>query len=254
MTAISAVIITRNEARNIQRCISSLKNVADEVIVVDAESDDGTRELAKELGAEVHVRKWTNYSDQKNFANSLAKHSYILSMDADEALSPELEASILQLKQKQFDAVYSVSRYTNYCGHWVKHGGWYPDAKVRLFPKKDTRWEGAHVHETLVLPKGMKEVRLRGDLLHYSYHTITDHQNRIQRYSTLHAQSMFENGRKAGVVKRWLSPVAKFIQGYLFQLGVLDGWAGWKIATLSAQAVYLKYSKLSQLNRGGTIS
>lgn len=254
MTSISAVIITRNEARNIERCISSLKSVADEVIVVDAESEDDTRIRAERLGAIVHIRKWTNYSDQKNFANSLATHSYILSIDADEALSPALEKSLNELKGSVLNAAYRVNRYTNYCGHWVKHGGWYPDAKVRLFPKDGTRWEGEHVHETLTLPKAIAIEQLRGDLLHYSYHTVQDHRNRIQRYSTLHAQRMFAKGRKAGVVKRWLSPVAKFIQGYFFQLGFLDGWAGWKIATLSALAVYLKYSKLDQLNNGGTLS
>ena len=247
MTRISAVIITRNEAHNIARCLASLKQVADELIVVDAHSMDGTPEIAKEHGALVTARAWTNFSDQKNVANALASYPYILSLDADEALSPELASDILRHKAAGLSGAYRLKRLTNYCGKWVRHGGWYPDAKVRLFAAEGALWKGDHVHETLSLPPGTAITELRGDLLHYSYPTVKSHVDRIERYSTLHAQGLHADGRTGGMLKQWLSPVAKFISGYVLQLGFLDGWAGWKIATLSAEAVYLKYRKLQEL-------
>jgi glycosyltransferase involved in cell wall biosynthesis len=250
MDGISAVIIARNEAHNIGRCIASLKGVADEVVVVDAESTDDTRQIAEAAGARVTVRAWTGYSDQKNFANDLATHRYVLSMDADEGLSPELTRSLLASKQAGLHGAYQFNRLTNYCGTWVRHGGWYPDAKVRLFPRDKARWEGDHVHEVLRLDRDVPITHLAGDLLHWSYHTLDDHARRIERYSDLHARKLFEAGRRAGPVKRWLSPVIKFVQGYVLQLGFLDGAAGWNIARYSAQAVRLKYEKLERLNRG----
>lgn len=249
MTGISAVIITRNEALNIARCIISLNMLVDEVIVVDAESTDDTQRIATDHGARVIVRRWTDYSDQKNFANAQATRPYILSMDADEAISAELRTSLMAAIKQGLNGAYRVNRLTNYCGAWVRHGGWYPDAKVRLFPKDGTRWEGEHVHEELRLADGVAVQQLDGDLLHYSYPTLRSHEERIERYSDLHARKMFAAGKKGGMLKRMFSPVVKFIQGYVFRLGVLDGKAGWNIARLSARAVRLKYEKLDRLRR-----
>lgn len=250
MARLSVVIITRNEERNIGRCLAPLEGLADEVVVVDAESTDRTRTIAEGHGARVVVRAWTNYSEQKNHANSLAQHPWILSLDADEVLSEGLKAELLAHKAQGFQGAYRMKRLTNYCGSWVRHGGWYPDAKVRLFPRQGTRWEGEHVHETLVLPPGTPITDLRHDLLHYSYHSVQDHEERIERYSTLHAQALHARGRHAGWVKRHLAPGFKFVQGYLLQGGFLDGKAGWTIARLSARAVRLKYLKLQRLERG----
>jgi glycosyltransferase involved in cell wall biosynthesis len=247
MDGLSAIIIARNEAHNIARCIGSLQGVVDEVVVVDAESTDGTQAIAEQLGARVVIRAWTGYSDQKNFANGLARQPWILSMDADEALSPELKASITRTRQARMDGAYRFNRLTNYCGTWIRHGGWYPDAKVRLFPKDGSRWEGEHVHEVLVLDPSLTVHHLSGDLLHWSYHTLEDHRQRIERYSDLHARKMKAAGRQAGPLERWLSPVAKFVQGYLLQGGFLDGIAGFHIARLSARAVHLKYTKLQRM-------
>ena len=249
MQGFSAVIITFNEERNLGRCIASVQGLADEVIVVDSESTDRTRAIAEELGARVLVRKWTDYSDQKNFANQQASQAYIFSLDADEEVSSALRGSLLAAKSAGLQDAYSMHRLTNYCGHWVRHGGWYPDTKVRLFPKSAVRWEGEFVHETLGLEKGLPITLVKGDLLHYSYVSVQDHEARIQRYSELHAKKFFAAGKRAGFVKLWLSPIAKFLQGYVFQLGILDGWAGWKIAALSAKAVHLKYDKLNRLYR-----
>lgn len=243
---LSVVIITLNEERNIARCLGSLHDLPDEVIVVDAGSTDATRAIAERSGARVVQRTWTNYSDQKNFANGLAQGSFILSLDADEALSDQLRSTLFRLKTNGYSGAYRLKRLTSYCGHWVRHGGWYPDAKVRLFPKAGTRWEGEHVHETLRLPEGCKVTDLDGDLLHYSYHSVQDHRERIERYSTLHAEALRARGKSAPLWKLWLSPVVRFVQGYFLQLGILDGRAGFTIARLSAKAVYLKYAKLRQ--------
>ena len=247
---ISAVIITRNEEANIARCLKGLSGLVQDVVVVDAESTDGTRRIAEAHGARVVTRRWTNYSDQKNFANDLASQAYILSVDADEVPSPELARSIRNAQANGPHGAYRMHRLTNYCGTWVRHGGWYPDTKVRLFAKAQAKWAGAHVHETLELEPGTRVRLLQGDLLHYSYPTVQDHLSRIERYSDLHARKLFTAGKRASAVKRWLSPVAKFVQGYWFQLGFLDGRAGLMIATLSAKAVRMKYEKLNALHRG----
>ncbi|MBL7953099.1 MAG: glycosyltransferase family 2 protein [Flavobacteriales bacterium] len=249
MTGISAVIITRNEAQNIARCLISLNMLVDEVIVVDAESTDDTQRIATDHGARVVIRKWTDYSDQKNFANAQATRPYILSMDADEAISTALRTSLMARIEQGLSGAYRVNRLTNYCGSWVHHGGWYPDAKVRLFPKEAARWEGEHVHEELRLADGIPVHQLHGDLLHYSYPTLRSHEERIERYSDLHARKMFAAGKRAGALKRLLSPVVKFFQGYVLRLGFIDGTAGWNIARLSARAVRLKYEKLDRLRR-----
>ncbi len=235
MQPLSAVIITRNEARNIGRCIGSLQGVCEDVVVVDSGSTDATRTIAQGLGARVVERAWTDYSDQKNFANAQAAHDRVLSLDADEALSPELKASLLAVKDTGLNGAYAMHRLTNYCGSWVRHGGWYPDTKVRLFDRRTARWEGAHVHETLTLAPGTPITLLHGE-----------------RYSDLHARKMLAEGRRAGPVKRWLSPVAKFLQGYVLQAGFLDGRAGFDIARISARAVALKYAKLNALHRART--
>ncbi|MCB9170597.1 MAG: glycosyltransferase family 2 protein [Flavobacteriales bacterium] len=247
---ISAVVITRNEAHNIGRCLEAAARVAKELIVVDAESTDDTRAIAEAHGARVTLRPWTNYSDQKNFANGLAQGPYILSLDADEVLSDALTADILRQRTNGLHGAYRLKRLTNYCGQWVRHGGWYPDAKVRLFPKQEARWAGDHVHESLVLPPGTVITDLNGDLLHFSYRSLDDHRDRIDRYSDLHARAMFEKGRKGGIIKHLFAPWVKFIQGYVLQAGFLDGWAGWSIAVMSARAVRLKYEKLDALYRG----
>ena len=247
--ALSVVIITQDEERNIGRCIASVRPFSDDIVGVDSGSADRTVAIATELGARVSTRPWAGYSAQKNHANDLARHGHILSLDADEALSPELAASIRAAGAAGWKGAYGFNRLTSYCGRWVRHGGWYPDTKIRIFPKEGARWRGDHVHETLEIDPGTPVTHLAGDLLHWSYHTLADHAGRIERYSGLHARKMLAEGRRAGWIKRWLSPLFKFVQGYVFQLGFLDGSAGFHIARYSARAVRLKYAKLHQLLR-----
>lgn len=246
---ISATIITLNEERNILRCIRSLKDVADEIIVLDAFSTDQTKAICEAENVRIEQRKWEGYAASKNYLNSLAQYDYIFSIDADEALDETLRKSILDVKKESKRAVYSVNRLTNYCGKWIKHGGWYPDVKIRLFPKEGSHWEGAHVHEELIFPEEMKVYQLSGHLEHYSYYSHEGHRERADKYSTLTAQKMFEKGKRANSLKPYLSALARFVGMYIIKGGILDGKMGFKIAQISAQSNVFKYKELRRLQR-----
>ncbi|MEL7533490.1 MAG: glycosyltransferase [Bacteroidota bacterium] len=236
---ISAVIITLNEAQNIARCLNSLEGVADEIIVVDSGSTDETAEICAQLGANVVTRAWEGYAKTKNYGNSLARFPFILSLDADEALSEELRHSILAVKSNLLGA-YRFSRLTYYCGQPIKHGGWYPDEKIRLFPKDAARWEGDFVHENLALSEGQKITKLAGDLLHYSFHEPVDHQKRLVRYARLAADKMYAQGKPPAIFKQWFGPFWRWFKMYILKSGWLDGKAGWQIAKGSARAMWLR--------------
>jgi glycosyltransferase involved in cell wall biosynthesis len=248
MNKLSAVIITYNEEATIARCIHSLLSVVDEIVVSDSLSTDETVSIAKSLGAKVIIRPFVGYGATKNFANYTTLNDWVLSIDADEALDETLASEILQLK-KQFaeQTVYEVQRLNNYCGKWVRYGGWYPDKKIRLFNKQDISWNLAEVHETLEIPKHYKKITLQGSLLHYSYTTIKDHYLKIDKYSTRGALEAFKNGKQASVTKIYISPLFRFIRNYFIKLGCLDGKTGFIIARLTAREVYLKYKKLQAL-------
>jgi len=247
MQKLTAVIITFNEARNIKRCIESLHNVADEIVVVDSFSTDATPSICKGLGAQFYQRKWKGYSLQKNYGNGLAANNLILSIDADEALSDTLKKSIIEVKTAAIGNNYSFNRLTNYCGKWIKHSGWYPDTKVRIFNRKKDDWQG-RVHEKLTV--NIKTVKLlKGDLLHYSYYKISEHVAQTDKFASLSAKELQKNGIKKNVLKIVFSPIVKFLKFYVFNLVFLDGKAGWKIATISAHGTYLKYARHYQLMR-----
>lgn len=245
---ISATIITLNEERNIERCIRSLLPVVDEVVVLDSFSTDRTEEICISLGVRFEQRKWEGYAQTKNHLNALATHDIILSVDADEALDEELQNVISSLKQVE-NTVYSVNRLTNYCGKWIKHSGWYPDVKVRLFPKEHCYWTGAYVHEELFVPDNYEAVQLPGHLLHYSYYDFEDHRSRADKYSSLTAQKMNAAGKSASILKPYLSGITRFISMYFIKSGYLDGKMGFKIAQISAASNVFKYKELRRLNK-----
>lgn len=245
---ISATIITLNEERNIERCILSLKRVADEIIVLDSNSTDKTEEICKSLGVVFEARNWEGYSASKNYLNGLASHDYILSIDADEALDEKLQVEILKVKERNDPEVYSLNRLTNYCGKWIKHSGWYPDVKIRLFPKKDSYWDGEFVHEELVYPTNLEVVQLEGHLEHFSYYNYKEHRERADKYSTLTAKKMNSKGKTASFLKPYLSGFARFFSMYFLKGGILDGKMGFKIAQISAQSNVFKYKELRRLN------
>lgn len=245
---LTATIITLNEERNIERCIRSVLPVVDEVIVLDSFSTDRTEEICKSLGVRFEQREWAGYAQTKNFLNDLAKNSMILSIDADEALDEELQNAIRELENAE-NTVYTLNRLTNYCGKWIRHSGWYPDVKIRIFPKETCHWTGEYVHEELFVPDNYKVVQLKGHLLHYSYYDFEDHRSRADKYSELTAQKMHAAGKEAGLLKPYLSGLARFVTMYFLKSGFLDGKMGYKIASISAASNVYKYKELRRLNK-----
>ena len=251
MNNISAVIITHNEERNIARCIESLQGVADEIIVVDSGSTDRTQLIcAQHKNLIFQFHPWEGYSAQKNYANSLASNPWILSIDADEALSPTLRDSLLSWKaqQKPQPALYRFNRLTNYCGHWIHHCGWYPDPCTRLFPKDTVQWDGI-VHEQLTTLHPLPTIHLNGDLLHYSYYSVDEHAQRQLHYATLAAQKAHDAGRTVTALGVWLRPKWNFLRNYLLKGGFLDGYAGYTVCRMSAFYTFMKYSILKNIQQ-----
>lgn len=243
---LTAVIISHNVADTIGNCLAALQKVADEILVLDSFSDDGTVEICRELGATLVPQEWLGYSATKNLGNSMARNDWILSIDADEILSEELIFSIKNLVPRG-GHVYALDRLTNYCGKWIKHCGWYPDWKVRLFNRNDVRWQGEFVHETLAIPAHFEEIRLAGKLYHFSYKDSGDHLRRLEKYARLSAQEQFQRGKKVTFAARWLSPFARFVRTFLIKKGFLDGREGWVISRRSAYMVRLRYQILKEL-------
>jgi len=248
MPKLSVVIITFNEEKNIARCLESVKEIADDVVVIDSFSTDRTEELCKAKGVRFIQHKFEGHIEQKNWAITQAHYPYILSLDADEALNDTLKKSVLEIKNNwQYDGYY-MNRLTNYCGKWIYHCGWYPDKKLRLWDSRKGKWGGTNPHDKYELINGDKNTGyLKGDILHYSYYTIDGHRKQTNSFSTISANALFAQGKKATLIKLYISPVVKFIQSYLLQLGILDGYYGFTICKISAHATYLKYFKLKQL-------
>jgi glycosyltransferase involved in cell wall biosynthesis len=247
---LAVVIITLNEERNIARCIQSVNGLADEIIVLDAFSTDRTPCICTELGVQFHQRTWEGYAATKNYLNSLTTADYILSLDADEALSASLYQELRAQKAKGFSGTYSVNRLTNYMGKWIYHSGWFPDIKPRLFPKEGSYWSGEYVHEVLIHPESPTQL-FKGVLEHFSYYSYADHRARADKYSHLTAQKFHAAQKKVGPFKPYISAIGRFIAMYLLKKGFLDGWAGFKIAQISAQSNVVKYRELRRLNREG---
>jgi glycosyltransferase involved in cell wall biosynthesis len=246
---ISAVIITYNEERNIARCIDSLKNIADEILVIDSYSNDKTLEICQAKEVKIIQNKFEGYIEQKNFATSKASYNHILSLDADEALSPELASSILHTKSNWNHDGYEVSRKTNYCGKWIRFCGWYPDKKLRLFDRTKGQWGGLNPHDKLCMVKSATLSGLKGDLLHYPYTNIKDHLKRVDAFTSIMAEEAVKKNKKSGVFFLILSPWVKFIKSYFIQLGILDGYHGFVICTISAFATFVKYAKIIELKQ-----
>lgn len=246
---LSVVIITFNEEANIGRCLAALAGVADDVVVVDSLSTDRTVAICREHGARVVEHPFAGYVAQKNFATAQARHDHVLQLDADEVLTEDLRAEIRQVKADWQHAGYLLSRLTNYCGHWVRHGGWYPDRKLRLYDRRLGAWQGQLLHERYEVQAGQSVGQLRADLLHYSYDSITQHVAQFNRFSSIGAEELAARGRRTAWWQLWLKPGWKFFHMYILRLGLLDGFAGLSIAYLSACSVFLKYAKLRTLNQ-----
>lgn len=245
---ISAVIITFNEEKNIADAIRSV-DFADEVLVVDSESTDRTREIAEELGARVLVNPWPGFAAQKQLAVDRAANDRILSLDADERVSRDLRERILQVKESERPADgYKVPRLSYYMRRPIKHGGWYPDRQLRFFDRKKGRWKDVLIHESVEMAAGSRVETLDGDLLHYSVEGPEHHHRMIgERYAPLAARQLFESGKRTSpiaiVLRAWFS----FLQTYVLKAGFLDGFAGFCIAYFAAHHTFMKYLLLHEM-------
>jgi glycosyltransferase involved in cell wall biosynthesis len=245
---ISATIITLNEERNLARAIESLRCV-DEIVVVDSGSNDRTVEIAEKLGARVVESQWPGYANQKNLAAHQAAYDWILSLDADESVSEALEAEIWRLKKSgpQFDA-YTMPRLAQYLGRWIRHSGWYPDRKIRLYDRRKATWEGAFVHETLKVHGRIGH--LEGNLLHFTCDSLSQHLRTMDGYTTLAAEQLVSTGVKPTWSQMILIPPWTFVQSYFLKLGFLDGLEGLAIAYMAAFYNFLKYAKAKFMSFG----
>jgi glycosyltransferase involved in cell wall biosynthesis len=243
---ITATIITLNEERNITRAIESLR-CADEILIVDSGSVDRTVELAQNLGARVVEAGWRGYAGQKNLATDEAAHDWILSLDADEAVSEALEAEIWNLKKSgpTFDG-YTMPRLACYLGRWIYHAGWYPDRKIRLYDRRKAKWVGDFVHEAVEVQGHLGH--LQGNLLHFTCESLSEHVKTLDRYTTLAAQELAANKVKVPLARLIVDPAWTFVNTYFLKRGFLDGPEGLTIAHMAAFYVFLKYSKARNMS------
>lgn len=246
---ISATIVAFNEERNIARAIRSLRlgeGCVDEIVVVDSGSSDSTREIAASLGARVIREKWRGYAAQKNFAAASAAYDWILSIDADEELTPELAAEIAALKQRtpQYDA-WTMPRLAHYMGRWIRHSGWYPDRKIRLYRRERAQWQGEYVHESVQTSGTTGE--LKNDLLHFTCDSLGQHLRTIDRYTSLAAQAAVATGKPIPFHRLVVDPPWTFVRSYFVQRGFLDGAHGFVIAAMAGFYTFMKYAKAREL-------
>jgi glycosyltransferase involved in cell wall biosynthesis len=244
MIKLSVVIITYNEECNIERCLASVLPVADDIVVVDSFSTDGTAALCEKMGVRFITHFFGGHIEQKNYAISQALYPHILSIDADEALSEGLTKSILQIKENWLLDGYWMNRLTNYCGKWIWHCGWYPDKKLRLWDSRKGSWTGINPHDKFELQSNSREGFLKGDLLHYSYYSISEHIKQVNYFTDISSKALFENGQTTSLLQIIGAPLVKFFRDYFLKLGFLDGLSGLAIAVISAHATFLKYLKL----------
>ncbi len=243
---ITATIITLNEERNIARAIESLR-CSDEILIVDSGSSDRTVELAEKLGARAIEADWRGFAAQKNRAAEQAAHDWILSLDADEALSEALEAEIWNLKKAgpQYDS-YTMPRLACYLGRWILHSGWYPDRKVRLYDRRQAQWAGDFVHESVEASGRIGH--LESNILHFTCESLSEHVKTVDRYTTLAAQELAARKVKVSLSRLILDPAWTFVKTYFFQRGFLDGPEGLTIAHMAAFYTFLKYSKARNMS------
>jgi glycosyltransferase involved in cell wall biosynthesis len=245
MNRLSVCLIAQNEEKNLPRVLESVRDIADEVVLVDGGSTDRTQEVAREHGAEVFFRAFTNHADQKNYAASMASHDWILLLDADEELSAELKESLLEWKARRAEfAVHEMARLTWYLGAWIRHSRWYPDYQRRLYRRDQTRFSGV-IHSALDYHGRIG--RLRGDLLHYTIRTFPEHEAKLEKYTTEIAKEMFDRGERRWRAAMWVATPWSWFRHFFLGAGFLDGYRGALIAQMAARGVRLKYRKLGDL-------
>ena len=243
-TPLSAVIITHNAAGQLEDCLNSLSFVS-EIIILDSGSDDETGNIAQTHGARFTYQKWLGYGPQKQKAVELAKHDWVLCLDADERISSELKASILAELGKPTSQAYQFPRCNRFMGRWLRHGEGYPDLSIRLFNRNAAQWSEDAVHESVL--SDTLPVRLQGDLLHDSASSLESYLDKQNRYTSLQAEIMHRAGKRVGAGKLLFNPVYRFFKFYFFRLGFLDGLPGLIHILIGCQNTFLKYAKLIAL-------
>ena len=246
---LSVIIITKNEAANIEACLDSVA-FAQQIVVLDSGSTDATTQIARSKGAEVHcVDDWPGFGAQKNRALSLATADWVLSLDADERVSDELAAEIQNIVSNSDSTAYEIPRLTQFCGRWIHHCGWTPDHVLRLFRRGTARFSDDLVHERVLLEPDVKMGRLKVPLLHFSYPTPTHYWRKLEQYSQAWAQQRFATGQRASMLRAALAGLVAFVRSYFLRLGFLDGSMGFAVCTMQAQAAFGKYFALYCLNQ-----
>lgn len=249
MPKISAVIITYNEEMLIGRCLASLEGIADEIVVVDSFSTDGTEEVCNKYNVRFVKHAFEGFRDQKNYSLKVATYKNILSLDADEALSDKLRESILAIKDNWKYDSYLFNRKSNYCGRWIKFSGWYPDRQLRLFHAEDGKWGELNLHERFILSNGASIGKLEGDLLHWPFFSLEDHVEKMGKYAVIGAEEYHKAGKTAYFFTPWLHGSWGFFRTYFVNLGFLDGHKGFMICSLYGKSAFKKYKYLRMLNR-----
>ena len=244
--ALSVVIIAKNAASQIGACIDSTA-FADEVLVVDSGSEDGTRAIAEMRGCRVIEKEWLGFGRQKQFAVSAAKHDWVLCLDIDEIVTPTLAASIATTLAAPQHQAYRMPRRNRFLGCWLTRGEGYPDWSLRMFHRSAASWSNDEVHESVITTASVGT--LVGDLLHESAEDVTTYLAKQNRYSSLHAQALHSQGVRAGYAKLFFSPLARFIKFYVIRLGFLDGGPGFAHVAIGCFAAFAKYAKLIELSK-----
>ena len=245
MNRLSVCIVAQNEQENLPRVLQSVQGIADEIIMVDGGSTDRTQEIARENGASVFFRTFTNHADQKNYAASLASHDWIFLLDADEELSEKLKESVRKWKEQPPEfAVYEMPRLTWYLGAWIRHSRWYPDWQSRIYRRDKASFRGV-IHSALWYEGRIG--RLRGNLLHYTVRTFPEHEAKLEKYTTAIAKEMFDQGKRNWRAALWLATPWSWIHHFFLGAGFLDGYRGALIAQMAARGVRLKFQKLGKL-------
>ncbi len=252
MQSLSVVIVCKNEAGVIGTTLKSLQGLTDDIVVYDNGSDDDTVDIAKRFEAKVFQGDWEGFGKTKNKAVSLARHDWILSLDADESIDEELKNTLMNLSLSDDNFVYDI-KFKNFFGNqWLRYGEWGNDSHIRLFNRKKVNWDAAPVHEKLVFPDSVQKKTLKGYVLHYTASDISKYESKLKKYAALNAKKYYEQGKKTGPFKKYFSAFFSFMQNYIFKAGFLDGKAGYRCATLTAAYTFNKYKNLEQLLRSVT--
>jgi glycosyltransferase involved in cell wall biosynthesis len=247
MVKISAVIICYNEEKDIGRCLESVVDLADEIFVLDSFSTDRTEAICRQFGVRFEQHAFDGYVAQKNRALSLASNDYILSLDADEALSDEAREEVRKAKDSWSADGYIFNRRNCYCGHWMKFTSWYPDRKLRLFDRTKAWWTGLDPHDYIRMNPDSCVVRIKADLLHWAIHTKDEQRTKMEQFARISARFYFDRGTRSSLVSAAIHSVWRWFREYCLYLGLLDGIAGWQVARFSALYVWRKYYYLRQL-------